>query len=216
MGMIRVNEIYYSIQGEGNAIGQPTVFLRLFACDLRCSWCDTMYAVEGTDFKEMPHEEILSEISKYNCKNVCITGGEPLIQRNELVPFSEKLIKEGYFIVLETSGHKKPPEVFTGTSCLISMDCKCPSSGMEKRMDFTLFEQLGAKDQLKFVIKDSTDYEYAKSILEEHNIGCSLIFQTVYGEDITWLAESVLRDKLNNVRVLPQLHKIIWGEKKGV
>ena len=216
MGIIRVNEIYYSIQGEGNAIGQPTVFLRLFACDLRCSWCDTMYAVEGTDFKEMPHEEILSEIDKYNCKNVCITGGEPLIQRKELVPFSEKLIKEGYFIVLETSGHKKPPDVFTSPSCLISMDCKCPSSGMEKKMDFTLFEQLGAKDQLKFVIKDTTDYEYAKSILENHKIGCSLIFQTVYGEDITWLAESVLRDKLNNVRVLPQLHKIMWGEKKGV
>ena len=216
MGILRVNEIFYSIQGEGNAIGQPTVFLRLFACDLRCSWCDTMYAVEGSDFKEMPCEIILSEISKYNCKNICITGGEPLIQRKELVPLSEKLIKEGYFLVLETSGHKKPPDVFKGPSCLVSMDCKCPSSGMEKKMDFTLFEQLGTKDQLKFVIKDSTDYEYAKSILENYKIGCSLIFQTVYGEDITWLAESVLRDKLNNVRVLPQLHKIMWGEKKGV
>ncbi len=87
---------------------------------------------------------------------------------------------------------------------------------MQDKMDFTLFEQLGAKDQLKFVIKDNTDYEYAKSVLKSHKIGCSLIFQTVYGEDITWLADSVLRDKLNNVRVLPQLHKLMWGEKKGV
>ena len=216
MGILRVNEIFYSIQGEGNAIGQPTVFLRLFACDLRCSWCDTMYAVEGNDFREMSQEEVLSEINKFNCKNLCITGGEPLIQRKELVPLSEKLIKDGYFIVLETSGHKKPPEIFNEPSCLISMDCKCPSSRMENRMDFKLFEQLGDKDQLKFVIKDNTDYEYAKSILESHKIGCSLIFQTVYGEDIRWLADSVLRDKLNNVKVLPQLHKLMWGEKKGV
>jgi len=214
--LLKVNEIFYSIQGEGTAMGQPTVFLRLFTCDLRCSWCDTMYAVEGTEFTDMSQDEVVSEISKFGCKNVCITGGEPLIQRKELVPLSEMLINDGYFLVLETSGHKKPPEVFNENSCLISMDCKCPSSGMEKRMDFTLFEELGGKDQLKFVIKDNTDYEYAKNILKSYKIRCSLVFQTVYGEDITWLADSVLRDKLNKVRVLPQLHKIMWGEKRGV
>ncbi len=214
--MLKVNEIFYSIQGEGTAMGQPTVFLRLFACDLRCSWCDTMYAVEGTEFTNMSQEEVISEISKFGCKNVCITGGEPLIQKKELVPLSEKLIDDGYFLVLETSGHKKPPEIFNSSSCLISMDCKCPSSGMEKRMDFTLFEQLGAKDQLKFVIKDEVDYEYAKRILDGYKTECSIIFQTVYGEDITWLADSVLGDNLVKVRVLPQLHKIMWGEKRGV
>jgi len=213
---MKVNEIFYSIQGEGTAIGRPTVFLRLFACDLRCSWCDSMYAVEGTDFRELSIKEIIEKIKEYNCRNVCITGGEPLIQKKELVPLAEDLISDGYFIVLETSGHKKPPELFNGSSCLISMDCKCPSSGMEKRMDFELFEQLDTKDQLKFVLKDSVDYEYAKNILKTYKINCPIIFQTVYGEDITWLADSVLQDNLNSVRVLPQLHKILWGEKRGV
>ena len=149
---MKVNEIFYSIQGEGLRIGRPTVFLRLFACDLRCSWCDTMYAVEGNDFREISLEDIISEISKYECGEVCITGGEPLIQKNDLVPLTERLLEMGYFIVLETSGHKEPPEIFEKSSCLISMDCKCPSSGMEKRMDFGLFQKLGPKDQLKFVI----------------------------------------------------------------
>ena len=214
--MLKVNEIFYSIQGEGTAIGVPTVFLRLFACDLRCSWCDTMYAVEGTELTDMTPEQVISEISKFGCKNVCITGGEPLIQRKELVPLAEELINKGFFIVLETSGHKKPPEIFKGSSCLISMDCKCPSSGMEKRMDFTLFEELGPKDQLKFVIKDEEDYKYAKQILNSYKINSSLIFQPVFGEDISWLGESILKDRLHNVRVLPQLHKLMWGEKKGV
>lgn len=214
--MLKVNEIFYSIQGEGTAMGVPTVFLRLFACDLRCSWCDTMYAVEGTEFTDMSQEQVISEISKFGCKNVCITGGEPLIQRKELVPLAEKLVDKGFFIVLETSGHKKPPEIFNGSSCLISMDCKCPSSGMEKRMDFTLFEELGPKDQLKFVIKDEEDYNYAKQILNSYKISSSLIFQPVFGEDISWLGESILKDRLHNVRVLPQLHKLMWGEKKGV
>ncbi|MGI9534803.1 MAG: 7-carboxy-7-deazaguanine synthase QueE, partial [Thermodesulfobacteriota bacterium] len=147
---MKVNEIFYSIQGEGLKIGQPTVFLRLFACDLRCSWCDTMYAVEGSEFSEITNEEIILEIDKYDCRQVCITGGEPLIQKKELVPLAEILIKNGYFIVLETSGHKEPPEIFENSSCLISMDCKCPSSGMENHMHFTLFEKLGPKDQLKF------------------------------------------------------------------
>ena len=132
---MKVNEIFYSIQGEGTAIGMPTVFLRLFACDLRCSWCDTMYAVEGTDFKEISNDEIIEEIEKYGCPNICITGGEPLIQKKELVPLAEELVSRGYFIVLETSGHKEPPEIVNDPSCMISMDCKCPGSGMEDRMD---------------------------------------------------------------------------------
>ena len=213
---MKVNEIFYSIQGEGTAMGMPTVFLRLFACDLRCSWCDTMYAVEGTEFTDMTQEQVLSEISRYECKNVCITGGEPLIQRKELVPLAEELVNRGYRIVLETSGHKEPPEIFGTDSCVISMDCKCPSSKMENKMDFSLFERLGKKDQLKFVIKDIEDYNYAKKVINSHKIRSSLIFQPVYGSDLTWLGESVLQDKLHNVRVMPQLHKLMWGEKKGV
>ena len=213
---MKVNEIFYSIQGEGLQIGQPTVFLRLFACDLRCSWCDTMYAVEGGDFSEVSNKDILSEIGKYDSRYVCITGGEPLIQKKELVPLVEDLINNGYFIVLETSGHKEPPEIFENSSCLISMDCKCPSSGMENRMHFELFEKLGRKDQLKFVIQDEEDYLYAKSVIKSYKIKASLIFQPVDGKNLSWLTESVLKDNLHSVRVLPQLHKIIWGEKRGV
>lgn len=213
---MKVSEIFYSLQGEGVQIGQPTVFLRLFACDLRCSWCDTMYAVEGSDFLEMSEDRIVAKITKYNCDRVCITGGEPLIQKKELVPLTERLLDDGYFIVLETSGHKKPPEIFESSSCLISMDCKCPSSGMEDRMDFSLFEDLRSKDQLKFVISDEKDYVYARNMLSRYDIKASVVFQPVHGKSITWLTEKVLEDKLNSIRVLPQLHKMVWGEKRGV
>ena len=100
---MRVNEIFYSVQGEGIQIGLPTIFLRLFGCDLRCMWCDTMYAVEGTDFKNVDVEQVKKEIYKYQCKRICITGGEPLLQENELVILATQLIEQDYFIVLETS-----------------------------------------------------------------------------------------------------------------
>jgi 7-carboxy-7-deazaguanine synthase len=214
--MMKISEIFFSIQGEGVEIGLPTVFVRLFACDLRCTWCDSMYAVEGTDFKNMTIDEVKREIEKFNCKRVCITGGEPLIQKKELEVLAGDLVSEGYTIVLETSGHKEPPLVFWTESCLISMDCKCPSSKMEKKMNFLLFEKLRPKDQLKFVIQDEVDYEYAKGILRKYQIRANIIFQPVYGTSLKWLTERVLEDKMERVRVLPQLHKIIWGKIRGV
>ncbi len=213
---MKISEIFLSIQGEGVEIGLPTVFVRLFACDLRCTWCDSMYAVEGTDFKEMSIEEVTAEIERFNCKRVCFTGGEPLIQRNEIEPLARYLVNDGYEIILETSGHKDPPPVFWTANCLISMDCKCPGSGMEKRMDFELMEKLRPNDQLKFVIQDEADYEYAKGILKKYKIKANIIFQPVYGSSLKWLTERVLGDRLERVRVLPQLHKIIWGDIRGV
>ena len=213
---MKISEIFFSIQGEGVEIGLPTVFVRLFACDLRCTWCDSMYAVEGTDFKEMSIEEVRAEIERFNCKRVCFTGGEPLIQQKELEILAKDLVHDGYEIILETSGHKEPPPVFWTDSCLISMDCKCPGSGMEKRMDFELMEKLRPNDQLKFVIQDEADYEYAKGILKKYKIKANIIFQPVYGSSLKWLTERVLEDRLERVRVLPQLHKIIWGEIRGV
>lgn len=213
---MKISEIFFSIQGEGMEIGLPTVFVRLFACDLRCTWCDSMYAVEGRDFEDMPIDKIKSEIEKFSCKRVCITGGEPLIQRKDVEALAVDLVKAGYMIVLETSGHKDPPPVFWTESCLISMDCKCPSSKMEEKMDFSLFEKLRHKDQLKFVIQDEADYQYAKGILNKHKIRANIIFQPVYKTSLEWLTERVLEDRLEQVRVLPQLHKIIWGEIRGV
>ncbi|MCI0453588.1 MAG: 7-carboxy-7-deazaguanine synthase QueE [Candidatus Dadabacteria bacterium] len=213
---MKISEIFISIQGEGVEIGLPTVFVRLFTCDLRCTWCDSMYAVEGADFKEMTIEEVREEIERFDCKRVCFTGGEPLIQQKELEILAKDLIRNEYNIVLETSGHKNPPPVFWADSCLISMDCKCPSSGMEGRMNFELFERLRYKDQLKFVIRDEVDYSYAKEILSRYLIRAKIIFQPVYGTSLKWLTERVLEDRLDRVRVLPQLHKIIWGDIRGV
>lgn len=213
---MKINEIFYSIQGEGTQVGFPTVFLRLFACDLRCSWCDTMYAVEGRDFKDMEIEDVLAQIYKYKCKRLCITGGEPLIQALEVEKLSHKLSEDGFFIVLETSGHKKPPDIFKNNNFLISMDCKCPSSGMHEKMNFSLFVELDCKDQLKFVIADKKDYEYAKTVLKKYLINASIIFQPVFGENIEWLAQDVLKDNLSNIRIIPQIHKVIWGNIRGV
>lgn len=213
---MKISEIFYSIQGEGAEIGLPTTFVRLFACDLRCSWCDTMYAVEGRDFKDITVEKVIEQIEKIGSKRVCFTGGEPLLQKKELVVLAEHLLNNDYGIILETSGHKDPPKIFWNDGCIISMDCKCPSSNMELRMDFPLFEKLRPIDQLKFVIKDEKDYEYAKSVIEKLEIKSKIIFQPVYGYELKWLVESVLNDKLEDVRVLTQFHKLVWGEKRGV
>lgn len=213
---MKISEIFFSIQGEGLHIGLPTIFARLFACDLRCSWCDTMYAVEGREFIDMTVEQVLTDIEQYPCNRVCITGGEPLVQKKDVTELAEKLVEKGFEIVLETSGHKEPPGIFFTDPCLISMDCKCPGSGMEKKMDFSLFEKLRDKDQLKFVIKDEKDFDYAINVLSNIEVRSSVIFQPVYGNRLEWLTEKVLRYGTGNIRVLPQLHKIIWGEKRGV
>jgi len=213
---MKLSEIFYSIQGEGLEIGLPTVFVRLFACDLRCSWCDTMYAVDGRDFVDIEIAEVISQIEEYNCKRVCITGGEPLIQKSEVEHLAQQLLENGYSILLETSGHKEPPSVFFTEKCVISLDCKCPSSGMQDRMDYELYKLLRSQDQLKFVIQDNADYNYAVSVLRSNEIDAKIVFQPVSGSDLKWLTQRVLEDGLERVRVLPQLHKYIWGNKRGV
>ncbi len=213
---MKISEIFYSIQGEGIQMGLPTVFVRLFSCDLRCSWCDTMYAVEGRDLKDMSVTEVENDISLYACKRVCLTGGEPLIQKDELVLLAQNLLDKDYSLVLETSGHKTPPSVFWTERCLISMDCKCPSSNMQDKMDFELFLKLRPTDQLKFVIKDQADYEYARGVLERHAIKTNIVFQTVDSQNPGWLADNIIQDGLQGVRLLPQFHKIMWGAVRGV
>jgi len=213
---MKISEIFFSLQGEGLEIGLPTIFVRLFACDLRCNWCDTMYAVEGRDFRDHSVSEVLSEIEKHECKRVCITGGEPLIQIKEVEELSNYLINHGYTILLETSGHKMPPPILWTENSTISMDCKCPSSNMQDRMDFNLFVKLRPKDQLKFVIQDEIDYEYARDVLNNYTIKANIIFQPTHGSDLGWITKKVIDDKLEFIRVLPQLHKIIWGDKRGV
>lgn len=212
---IKVNEIFYSLQGEGLQVGIPTIFVRLYGCSLRCSWCDSMYAVQGDEYKELPIEDLLNKIDDIECKNICITGGEPLDQKAQLEYLTEILLKRKYKILLETAGYIRPPEIFKNSNVMISMDCKCPSSGMEKKTNISFLEELEAKDQVKFVINDLTDYEYARKIVAKNNLIAKVVFQPVFGSDLKVLAELVLKDRLL-VRVVPQVHKVIWGDIRGV
>ncbi len=206
-----VNEIFMSIQGEGKEIGKPTVFIRLTGCNLRCKWCDTKYAFyEG---KEMSIEDVIKDVDGYGIKRVCITGGEPLLQRDEVLKLMDALLSKGYEISLETNGSLSIDGIPEGV--LISMDWKTPSSGESEKMMESNLKLLKGKDQLKFVIADEGDYEYAKEFLKSNDVECEVIFQPLGGLNLKWLSERALEDRLD-VRVLPQLHKIIWGNERGV
>jgi 7-carboxy-7-deazaguanine synthase len=209
---MKINEIFYSIQGEGIQIGIPTVFIRTAGCNLRCKWCDTTYAyVEG---EEIECEKLLNHISIFPTKHVCITGGEPLIQE-DVINLIDMLISEGYQILFETNGSKTIEGLPKSDSLIISLDIKCPSSEMVDKMYLNNLEMLEPKDQVKFVIGDEKDYEYAKELMKRYHPKCNIIMMPVFGSNIKLLAERILRDNLG-VRVLPQLHKLIWGEIRGV
>ncbi|UCG70648.1 MAG: radical SAM protein [Thermoplasmata archaeon] len=209
---MKINEIFYSIQGEGILIGIPTIFIRTTGCNLRCNWCDTKYAYE--EGEELTIEEIIAKEKEYPATNICLTGGEPLLQ-NETPALIQRLSEEDYFICLETNGSKSVQELPCLDSLLISLDVKCPSSGMQDKIDKSNIELLGPNDQLKFIISDKEDYEYAKNVMREQEPNCTVIMTRVGGIELSELAEWVLKDGLN-VLVLPQLHKLIWGDKRGV
>lgn len=212
--LLKINEIYLSIQGESTYAGVPCVFVRLTGCSLRCSWCDTAYAFyEG---KDEGLEGILSKVDSYGVKLVEITGGEPL-EQDGVYPLMEALLKKGYKVLLETSGAvdlKKVPKAVVKI-----MDIKCPGSGEEKR---NLWENLTrlvpGQDEIKFVIKDRVDYDYAKRTVLDHNFAgvFTLLFSPAH-EDLkaAELAEWITDDRLP-VRFQLQMHKYIWpDETKG-
>jgi len=210
--MLKVNEIFLSVQGEGLYMGRPTVFIRLTGCNLRCKWCDTKYAFEDGD--KMTVEEVLAKVEEYGIKEVCITGGEPLLQ-DEVIGLMFRLIDGGYHIVLETNGSINIEEVPAEDEVSIAMDIKCPSSGMADRMLFSNIELLGPGDFLKFVVADEKDYDYAMDILDTYQPECEAVFTPVGGADLKWLAERLIEDRARDIRILPQLHKIIWGNERG-
>ena len=208
---MRICEIFRSIQGEGLTMGAPTVFVRAVGCNLRCSWCDTGYSFEGGT--DMTVDEVLEEIG--DCFRVCFTGGEPMLQP-DAVELMERLVLEGIQVILETNGSVDLSEVPRDPLVMISMDIKCPSSGMTDRMMLSNIDLLSSKDQLKFVIKDQTDLDFAVGFVRSHSIPCPVIFGPVGGTGrLEWLVQRVLEERLD-VRVLPQLHKIIWGDRQGV
>jgi 7-carboxy-7-deazaguanine synthase len=209
---MKINEIFYSLQGEGSLAGTPSIFLRTSGCNLRCSFCDTTYAY--TEGKEMSIQEILDFVKKFSCYSICITGGEPLLQK-DLSILMNCLFQKKYTVCLETNGSMDIKKLAGKKSLVISLDIKCPSSGSQQQMKLKNILYLSKKDQLKFIIKNKKDYEYAKKILKKYNPGCIIFFQPVWGTDAKKLASWILNDGLS-VRLSLQLHKLIWGTKRGV
>lgn len=205
---LRINEIFHSIQGESTHAGRPCVFVRLTYCSLRCRYCDTEYAFfEGV---ERPLDEIVAEVARYRCRLVEITGGEPLIQRetNELM---RRLLAAGHEVLLETSGALSVEEVPEGVR--IIMDLKTPGSGMVARNRWENLPLLDENDEIKFVICDRADYEWARGVVGEHGLAerLGVLFSPAWGEvEPSELAEWVLADRLP-VRMQLQLHKYIWS-----
>ena len=212
MSRLRITEIFYSLQGESLTVGRPTVFIRLTGCPLRCTYCDTAYAFSGGEWYEV--EDILERVAYFAPEYVCVTGGEPLAQKgsDELL---SRLCDAGYQVSLETSGALDISRVDSRVSRVV--DIKTPASGESDRNLLTNFEQLCARDQIKFVISNEDDYQWSRSMLETHQLhqSCEVLFSPVHGDmDAGRLADWVLRDRLP-VRFQLQLHKLLWGETPG-
>jgi len=197
---MKIGEIFLSVQGEGRYIGRPQVFIRLAGCNLRCGWCDTKRSWKGG--KEMTIKEVMAKAAKFNLKSVCITGGEPMLQKEELRALIALLKRRGYEIVLETNGTLYDKRIFDMVDC-VSCDMKPPSSG--ERSDERLLPKLKRKDQVKIIIKDGKDFEYAMKIVKKARI--EVILQPAGGRRLKPLIGKVLR-KRADCRVLPQLHRI--------
>jgi 7-carboxy-7-deazaguanine synthase len=212
---LNLTEIFLSIQGETTFSGLPTTFIRLAGCPLRCSWCDTSYSFAKGDNRSI--ESILTTARANHAKQICVTGGEPLIQPS-VFPLMQALCDEGFSLSLETSGAFSIAEVDPRVSVIL--DIKCPGSGMVMRNKWENLLLLKAKDQVKFVIANEQDYLWAKIICQEHSLwdkGCEILLSPVHGELATnLLVEWILRDHLP-VRLNVQIHKHIWSpETKGV
>jgi 7-carboxy-7-deazaguanine synthase len=213
--MLTVNEIFHSIQGESTHAGRPCVFVRLTACDLRCSWCDTPYAFhEGS---KMTLEDVVSRVRDYGCDVVEITGGEPLLQK-DVYPLMQRLLDEGRTVMLETGGHLSVADVPEGVVRVI--DIKCPGSGEAGRVDWTNLDRLRPTDEVKFVITDRADYEFARDVVARFDLTSkvtAVLFSPVHGVmNSRELAEWILGDRLP-VRLQLQAHKYIWDpQTRGV
>jgi 7-carboxy-7-deazaguanine synthase len=213
--MLTINEIFHSIQGESTRAGERCVFVRLTACDLRCSWCDTPYAFhEG---RKMAIGEVLAEVDRFDCPTVEVTGGEPLLQK-EAPALMSALLARGRTVLVETGGHISLDRVPPGVIRI--MDIKCPGSGEAHRMDWTNIDRLQVADEVKFVIADRGDYEFACDAVARHDLAgrvTAVLFSPVHGVlDARTLAEWVLADRLP-VRVQLQVHKYIWRpDTRGV
>ena len=213
---MQITEIFKSIQGESTYAGLPCTFVRLTACNLRCTWCDTEYSFYGGT--RMTLDEVLERARSFGGKLVEITGGEPLLQ-DEVYPLMERLLAEDYKVMLETSGERPIDRVPHEVVKIV--DVKCPDSGEPDTFAMKNLEHLAPHDQIKFVIATRRDYEFARDFTREHNLTArtaAVLFSPVHDQvDLKQMAQWILDDGLEEVRFGYQLHKIIWGaEAKGV
>ena len=209
---LRITELFYSIQGESNTSGYPTVFVRLTGCPLRCQFCDTAYAFQGGNMISIAH--VLEKISAYKTSHVCVTGGEPLAQPN-CIPLLQRLCDANYIVSIETSGALDISQI--DPRVLIVMDLKTPGSGEVSRNLWTNIPLLKPQDQIKFVICDHNDYLWACDMIKQYQLTekAHVIFSTSWEKlNPTDLANWILADQLP-VRFQLQLHKILWADAKG-
>jgi 7-carboxy-7-deazaguanine synthase len=209
---LRVNEVFHSLQGEANAVGFPTVFVRLTGCPLRCHYCDTEYAFHAGDWHDL--QVIVAKVREFGARHVCVTGGEPLAQPNCL-KLLRRLCDEGFDVSLETSGAMDVGAVDARVARVI--DVKTPDSGEAARNRLENFPLLTAHDQLKFVICSRADYDWSRAFIDQHRLGekCQILFSPSYAQmSPTTLADWILADRLS-VRFQLQLHKILWGDVPG-
>lgn len=210
---LRVFEIFHSLQGESSRVGLPTVFVRLTGCPMRCVYCDTAYAFTGGENMEL--DQIMARVAEHGTAYVTVTGGEPLAQK-ECLPLLKELCDAGYEVSLETGGAMDIGGVDERVA--VVLDVKTPGSGEVEKNLWDNLQHLKPKDEVKFVLCNRSDYDWAKQVLMERAIGskCSVLFSPVYNQvNPTELAEWILHDKLP-VRMQVQLHKLLWGEKQGV
>lgn len=211
---LKVNEIFYSLQGESTWTGVPCVLVRLTGCQMRCSWCDTPYSFYDGEW--MSREQVLERVAAFGCPTVEITGGEPLLQPGAL-PLMRELADRGHRVLLETGGGLDVSAVDPRVHRIV--DVKCPGSGEAQNNHWRNLERLTARDEVKFVLADRGDYEWAVRVVSEHRLGerCPVHFSPVHGVlDPAQLASWMLEDRVP-ARLQLQLHKILWGaETRGV
>jgi 7-carboxy-7-deazaguanine synthase len=215
MAMLTVSEIYLSVQGESTHVGRPCVFVRLTACNLRCTWCDTPYAFTGG--RRMSIDEVIAEVDRMGVRLVELTGGEPLLQP-ESVELMERLIAGGWEVLLETGGHIPVDDV--PDQVVTILDVKCPASGEAGRMHWPNLDRLSPRDEVKFVIQNRGDFEYARDVVTRHaltgRVG-AILFAPVFGVlPPDTLVRWILEDRVP-ARLQLQAHKYIWApETRGV
>jgi len=209
---LRITEVFYSLQGEASRVGLPTVFVRLTGCPLRCTWCDTTYSFTGGEPATIA--SVLAEVAKYPARQVCVTGGEPLSQK-ECLPLLVALCDAGYDVSLETSGALDVSAVDPRVSRI--MDLKAPDSGEVGRNLWSNLDCLDGRDEIKIVIASRGDYEWARDVVRQRQIDaiCPVLFSPAQGLlEARLLADWILEDGLN-VRFQLQLHKLLWGNMQG-